>query len=424
MRKFIAVSALFSFAALASPIEFIGAAAIPGSSLDLSGLTETITFPAGSMPHNLLGGFGSGIAYTGSGNRFIVAPDRGPGDGAPSPYYFDRVHTVDLTVDPATKTVGFNLTSTKLLTNTSGGHLVGQSSDFVNRFDPEGIRVAPDGTFYVSDEYGPNIYHFDASGKQIGKIAVPDKFKIANPNADTTLELTGNTAGRQANRGMEGLAISPDGKYLYGIMQNSLIQDGSFDPGSTTRRGMLNRILKVNLETGETSEYLYELDRRQNGVNELLAINDHEFLVIERDGDAGTNATYKYIYKIDINGATDVSGINALPRTKAGLPAGTQIASKSLFIDLLDPAYGLAGADFPEKIEGLAFGPELSDGRIPLYVTSDNDFNVNQPSRIYAFAIEKSALPGYEAQQFVPEPSTFALAGIALLAVGTLRRRR
>jgi hypothetical protein len=49
---------------------------------------------------------------------------------------------------------------------------------------------------------------------------------------------------------------------------------------------------------------------------------------------------------------------------------------KELFIDLLDPALNLAPT-IPEKLEGLAWGPDLPDGRHVLYVTSDNDLNPN-----------------------------------------------
>ena len=38
-------------------------------------------------------------------------------------------------------------------------------------------------------------------------------------------------------------------------------------------------------------------------------------------------------------------------------------ARKTLFLDMLSPQFGLAGSSFPEKIEGLAFGPDLPDGR-------------------------------------------------------------
>lgn len=118
------------------------------------------------------------------------------------------------------------------------------------------------------------------------RLELPARFALANPSADPNEELLGNTAGRQANRGMEGLAISPDGSTLFGIMQNALLQDhGLNPPPSTDRLGLNNRILEVDLATGETHEYVYVLDaiNRGQGACEILAINDHEFLVIERD---------------------------------------------------------------------------------------------------------------------------------------------
>src|SRR5262249_31317195 len=152
------------------------------------------------------------------------------------PFYYDRFQTFDITVDPSTHTVTPKLVATTLLKNEQGQQFVGQSTAFTGadatknlRLDPESIRVAKDGTYYISDEYGPVIYHFDQNGKQIGIIHVPDKFEITNPNPDTNTEIATNTIGRLANRGMEGLAITPDGKTLFGIMQNPLIQDNELN---------------------------------------------------------------------------------------------------------------------------------------------------------------------------------------------------
>lgn len=82
--------------------------------------------------------------------------------------------------------------------------------------------------------------------------------------------------------------------------------------------------------------------------------------------------------------------VKQLPTT--GVPAGVIAVAKSQFLDMLDPAFGLAGATFPEKLEGLAFGPDLDDGRHLLIITNDNDFNQAQPSRFFAFAIDRSDL--------------------------------
>jgi hypothetical protein len=122
--------------------------------------------------------------------------------------------------------------------------------------------------------------------------------------------------------------------------------------------------------------------------------------VIERDGNAGAAAAFKKIFKIDIgdpaNPATDIRGVATLPTT--GTPVGIVPVAKAFFIDLLDPAFGLAGASFPEKIEGLAFGPDLSDGRHVLVVTNDNDFVPTQANRFFVFAIDPVELPDFTAQ--------------------------
>src|SRR5262249_31998636 len=103
-----------------------------------------------------------------------------------------------------------------------------------------------------------------------------------------------------------------------------------------------------------------QLDSKSNGVNEILAVNDHEFLVIERDGNAGTAAAFKKIFHIDIAEASDIRAVATLPQT--GTPVGVTPVSKDLFIDLLDPAFGLVGETFPEKIEGPGLRPR-SAGR-------------------------------------------------------------
>ena len=393
-------------------ITLVGKGVVSGSALDSSGLTGNIcqqSAPANCVPKAIFGGFGSDLTYTGHDNVFIAAPDRGPFDGLTDVPYLDRFYFLHITTDvgapfPNIRTV---LLDTRFFNDQGGESFVGAAGSFSDRLDPEGIRVAPDGTFYVSDEYGPYIFQFNRQGHLVRRLELPSKFAIANPSSDPNTELLGNTAGRQANRGMEGLAISPDGTTLFGIMQNALLQDhGLNPPPSTDRLGLNNRILKVDLATGETHEYVYVLDaiNRGQGVCEILAINDHEFLVIERDNRSNLQTppqapTRKTIYKIDLTGATDVSGINSLPA--GALPASVTPVSKTLFINLLDADLNLT-ATIPEKIEGLSWGPDLPDGRHLLYVVSDNDLNPSLATQIYAFAIEP-ALINFQ-QQILPGP--------------------
>jgi hypothetical protein len=410
LSRRLAVTALAMFAiataAHAAPIELIGTGALPATASD--GLKLSPATLEDGTPHDRAGGFGSAIAYTGFGNVYAAVPDRGPADGTTS--YLDRVYLLNISVTPgAPSPVSVTLVDAQLLRNESGVPFTGNAAAFdaTNspaslRLDPEGIRVSKGGSLFVSDEYGPFVYEFSAAGRRLRSLAVPAKFLIEHPSATDELPPS-NTSGRQANRGMEGLAITPDGTKLYGIMQSPLIQDGALN-SQNQRRGINNRILEIDLATGATREFLYQLSSRSNGVNEILAIDDHQFLVIERDGNAGADAAFKQIFRIDITGADDISGIASLPQTglpdKPGAPAGTKVTpvSKSLFIDLLAPEFDIPRADFPEKIEGLAFGPRLPDGRILLLVTQDNDFIATQSSKIFAFAIEPDALPGFEPQ--------------------------
>jgi len=375
----------FSASAVTPGITLVGRGSVAGNSLDKSGLTGNIcqaSSPSNCVPKAILGGFGSALTYTGHDNVYVATPDRGPFDGLTDVPYINRFDFFHITteVGQAFPNISTKLLDTRFLKNEFGQNLLGSASSFVLgddlstlRFDPEGIRVAPDGTFYVSDEYGAFVLPFHTPGNLLRQLPVPAKFLIANPSGDPTQELRNNSFGRQANRGMEGLAISPDGTTLFGIMQNALIQDQGLvspipvDPNvAPGRRGLNNRILKIDLATGQTEEYVYVIDviGGGQGVSEILAINDHEFLVIERDNRsflaaAPSTPLRKTIYKIDISGATDVSN-TLLPA--GALPSSVVAVQKTAtpFVNLLDPAFGLPLNDAnaqSEEIRALACGP-------------------------------------------------------------------
>ena len=244
---------------------------------------------------------------------------------------------------------------------------------------------------FISDEYGPYIYQFDrATGQRTQSFTLPSYYGVTNLSSQGNTEISGNAQGRLANKGMEGLAITPDGKTLVGVMQSPLIQDGGANSKNI-------RIVTVDVASGAvTHEYVYTLQSANNTVSDILAINDHEFLVDERDGQSGLSAAVKQIYKIDVSAATDVKGDAVLPSSFTAVSKGS-----TPFINLLDPAYGLYNADFPAKIEGMAFGDDVVVNGVlehTLWVTNDNDFTTNQTSNFFVFGIPASDLPEYQAQ--------------------------
>lgn len=138
-------------------------------------------------------------------------------------------------------------------------------------------------------------------------------------------------------------------------------------------------------------------------MSEILALNEHEFLVDERDGNGlgnGNSAKTKQIFKIDLETAPDVRGMD-------GTNAAANAVSKALFLDIVKvlTANGITADKIPAKIEGLAFGPdvEYNGSRIhTLWVANDNDFVQDEsgPNQFFVFGVSDADLGGSE---FVPQ---------------------
>jgi hypothetical protein len=444
--------------ALAAPV-LLAIGTLNASGGDLSAAT------AGPLENgtagNLLGGLGSGLAWAG-GNMFVATPDRGPNatnwnaalDNTTS--YVARFQTLELGLVKNNSGVGLGWTLTPTLTattlmysptplayaagatpalNADGRYYFSGRSDNFDpsqpssnpnnaRLDPEGVRVSKDGkSIFVSDEYGPYVYQIDrATGQRIRSYALPPNLAVTHLSAVGDAEISGNTVGRVANKGMEGLSITPDGKTLVGIMQAPLEQDAAKNL----------RIVTIDIASGATHEYAYMLTTG-SGVSEIVALNDHQFLVDERDGKGlgdGSKASVKQLFKIDLDGAQDVTALSGDLSAKA--------VAKSLVLDVVAVlgANGIAPAQVPAKIEGLAFGADVVDNGVlmhTLYVANDNDFVRASAgdNKFYVFGISDADLnkvgATYVAQQFaaeVPEPSSIALlmAGMGMLTASVRRR--
>ena len=480
-------SALLALAAQSQAAEpvLIGMGSLSSSQSDLSGLNYSLE---SGIAANQLGGVGSALAWAG-GNTFLALPDRGPNAAAwlnntafgatvdNTTSFISRFHTLQLnlvatpggalpyTLQTTLKATTLLSSSTALtygataptmnglvnsntLTAGSTQYFSGRSDNFAAglstnpnnaRLDPEGMRVSNDGkSVFVSDEYGPYVYQFDrATGERLRTFSLPNSFAIANLTPSVNTEISGNTAGRVTNKGMEGLAISPDGKTLFGFMQSPLIQDGGDG-------GRYNRIVKIDIATGVVSQFAFDnrIGTKNYNSSELLALNDHELLVLERDGKGlgdgspGSNAAVKELIKINLTGATEVSGIANLA-TPAGVAAAI-VGTPFLDIKAAMNAAGVSNAMVPSKLEGIAFGEDVTvNGKTmhTLYLSNDNDFlgdvlpnggttPVTYGNQFYVFAFEGSNLVQQGITTAVPEPSSYAMLAAGLGAVGVIARRR
>lgn len=478
MYRFVSSSILLASAMVISPAKADVVLLAIGSlsqTSDLSGLTGTLE---NGLPANILGGIGSGLAYAG-GNTFLALPDRGPNATPYNPQvddtvsYISRYQTVsmNLTATPG-GALPFSLTptltkttllssSTPLLYGTGAGlgnkidgtplgsgapaqntgstyYFTGRSDNYGagnsgnpsnGRFDPESIRVSPDGkSVYVSDEYGPYVRQFDnATGKLVQTFTLPNNLNVANLSPVGNTEIGGNTSGRTANKGMEGLALTPDGKTLVGIMQAPLIQDSTGASKNTVR------IVTIDVATHQTHEYAYNLTAG-SGVSEIVALNDHQFLVDERDGKGlgdGSAAKVKQLFVIDIKGATDVSNLNG------SALAAAAVTKSGPFLDIVAAlgAHGISNTQVPSKIEGLAFGQDvIVNGQTEhtLWVANDNDFvpATSGPNKFYVFGFSDADLAKFGATLVVeqiaaiPEVSTWGMILLGFCSVGFMAYRR
>jgi hypothetical protein len=394
-----------------------------GTFQDLSGLTYHLE---NGVSANELGGLGSAITNAG-GYTFLALPDRGPNavpfdssiDDTVS--YINRFHTINMNLSPNRSGSGlpFNLTPklskttllwsfAPLVYGSGSGLGVGSGAPPLNnfffhfftgrsdnfdptqnsgnpadaRFDTEGLRISNDGLrVYISDEYGPYVYEFDRiTGVRLRAFKfpsctapTPSCFFVSTLSSMGAVEISGNTEGRVANKGMEGLAITPDGKTLVGIMQNALIQDAA----EGKAQGKLLRIVTFDIASGKATHQYGYLLTTGTGVSEILALNDHELLGDELDGHGranGDDAVVKKLFKIDLSNAVDISNMDA-----TAVLTNNAAVNKTLFLDIVQvlTANGIAAGNIPAKIEGISFGPDVKQGKTrihTLWVANDNDF--------------------------------------------------
>jgi hypothetical protein len=361
-------------AAWADPV-FVNGLALDGAMLDRSGGQDANTGRVG---------FFSDIYYDPHRGQWWGLSDRGPGGG--TLHYETRVQRFSVKIDKNTGAINdFKIVKTVIFETQSGAPLDGiapnPKSVLGNSFDPEGFVINPrNGHFLISDEYGPSLYEFDRHGKQLRAFTTPanliGRSASVTPNVPNFADDTGNNAGKRTNRGFEGLAISPDGGFAYAMLQSAMLDEGGGN-------GVCNRIVKFDSETGEAvAQYAYQMEgaSQGRGISALVAINDEEFLVLERNNrGVGVGADFsppnKKVYRIHLDGAQDVSDVKF---AAAACPAGKVAKVAMPFLDLAANTLPALGDKVPEKWEGLAIGPRLKNGDYLLLAGTDNDYSVTQ----------------------------------------------
>jgi hypothetical protein len=314
-----------------------------------------------------LGSIGSGLFPLG-GNEYWTITDRGP-----NPEVYDDVRTFIVpTFDPTLVHIKVRGTSIDVIesipiTNADGKPVTGMPNRAfgeesvplaadaktvlpynINGLDPEGIVRTSDGHFWVSEEYATSIVELDAQG-HILKRHLPAGTEAAYREAGVDYPVDGALPSalqyRKANRGLEDLALLPDGKTIVAALQSSIVVPGQKDR-------IITELLTFDTTTGKTlHEFPYQFDDpstfgdrgRKLKISALAPVDATHVMVQERTDELSRF----YLVKLD---------------PSDDLIAGSD---KKLVVNLA----GVEGV--PDKVEGVWI-----KNRDTLVLTNDNDFAV------------------------------------------------
>lgn len=268
--------------------------------------------------------------------------------------------------------------------------------------DIESVRKDKNGNLWFGDEFGPYLVKTNTQGEVLRREI--GMFGVASPQNEAVLNGSiGATLGRSS--GFEGMAINPNGDRLYTLLEGTV----TGDPAKTLRINAFD----VTTEAYTGQQWRYKLDAAGTNIGDMTAINDHEFLVIERNGATATSGTpFKKIFRIDLN----------------QVDAGGDLVKTELvnLMDIADPADlngdGSTAFTFPfTTIESVL----ILDAHT-LLVANDNNYPGTGGRDLGSDNTEFLKIRLDQALNVspVPEPSSYALLLGGLGLVGAVARRR
>jgi len=251
--------------------------------------------------------------------------------------------------------------------------------------DPEALRLLPrTGTLLWTSEgdaklgLDPFVREVALDGRHLREFSLPDH-----------LHMRAASTGPRDNLALEGLAVTPDGATAWAAMEAALQQDGSVP--RVGQPGGACRFTQLDIASGRALQqraYLPDAIPRaplvpgtfaDNGVSEVLMIDAHRMLVLERAYMAGVGNSLR-LYEVDTRGGSDTLDAAQL------VPGQFRPMAKRLVADFAH--LGLARLD---NTEAMAWGPPLPNGNRTLVCVSDDNFNPTQVTQFVAFEYLETA---------------------------------
>ena len=229
----------------------------------------------------------------------------------------------------------------------------------------------------IREEKDPAFISTNLSGEVLDRFQLPEYYRANSLQKPRT------------NGVFEGLTKNFDRKGYWIITELPLEADGSAPTPEKANSPV--RMTYFDKESRNSKkQFVYELDKiakvplgdfAVNGVTDLLAYAPNKFLVIERSFSSGhgTNGNAIKIYDVDISNGTNTLDVLSLKNAEY-IPV-----KKELLFDFESVRDQLTNKMI-DNVEGICFGPKLSDGNQSLLLVVDNDFN-KQGNRLNQFIL-------------------------------------
>lgn len=166
-------------------------------------------------------------------------------------------------------------------------------------FDPESMQRTADGTYWIGDEFGPYLLHFDKDGILLdAPIALPNPYSKGKELRSPQNQLNKANINYveplvQQSGGFEGMALSKDGQFLYPLLEKPL-------KGETTNQLLISQFdLKKKAYTG--NYYLFSLNSKASNIGDFQMYDDKSGIIIERDASQNKLDAYKRLINVKLN---------------------------------------------------------------------------------------------------------------------------
>lgn len=393
---------------------------VDSHALDLGYLGQQILANTTVYQGTTVGGL-SGLDYSAATGKYVaISDDRSA--LAPARFYDLTLDYSKFTRSNTPGSAGVTLTGVTTLLTPAGTPYA------LNTVDAESIRLRQTaaGTTVLWTSEGqrsgaastyqaPALRESTTGGAYIRDFAVPSYYVPTGSAAGTAA----GDRGVRNNLAFEGLTVSLDGSRAYVATESALVQDG---PIATLAGGSPTRVAEFDMATGaRTAEFVYRTDAipvapvpatgsADNGVSDMLAVGDRQFIMMERSFAAGVGNSIR-LYLADATNATDVSGIVSLADTSF------VAMTKTLLLDLATLRNDDGSVLKLDNIEGIGWGADV-DGHRTLVLVSDNNFSGTQFTQFVVLSVNGDFAVA------VPEPQTYALMLAGLVGIGAVVRRR